>query len=134
MKSIISKTESWDPPQMSLDQMLAASESEEDAMAAAAVFMGEKLGAAMVLIDGKCGNMARLVSKFRPNVPIVAVVESARIARQLSIHRGVYPTTLPVGDAMGAAIKMSMCQPGDGVVKVQVDSSKGIMSMSMIKA
>ena len=68
---------------MSLDQMLAASESEEDAMAAAAVFMGEKLGAAMVLIDGKRGNMARLVSKFRPNVPIVAVVESARIARQL---------------------------------------------------
>ena len=45
MKSIISKTESWAPPQMSLDQMLAASESEEDAMAAAAVFMGEKLGA-----------------------------------------------------------------------------------------
>ena len=64
MKSIISKTESWAPPQMSLDQMLAASESEEDAMAAAAVFMGEKLGAAMVLIDGKRGNMARLVASM----------------------------------------------------------------------
>ena len=136
MRSIIRKVESWAPPAKSLsfDQMFELSDSKEDAMAAAAVFMSKKLGASMILVEGKFGNMARLVSKFRPSVPILSVVESPRIARQLSIHRAVFPTTLSVEDAISAAKKQGLCQSSDEVVKVQVDSAKGVMEMSIIQA
>ena len=75
MRSIIRKVESWAPPAKSLsfDQMFELSDSKEDAMAAAAVFMSKKLGASMILVEGKFGNMARLVSNFRPSVPILSV-------------------------------------------------------------
>ena len=131
MQSIIRTVESWAPPSMSLEQMLQLSGSKEDTMAASAVFTSEKLSATMIVVNGKYGNMARLVSKFRPSVPILALVDNARVARQLSIHRGVYPTLLSEAEALPAAVSMGMCKPGDQVVNLVVNSEDGILSMSI---
>jgi len=66
---------------------------ETVAMAAVAAAMEQKAGAILVLSTS--GNTARLISKYRPNVPIITVTRNAQTSRQIHLHRGVYPVYYP---------------------------------------
>jgi hypothetical protein len=41
--------------------------------------------------NGASGDTARLVSKYRPNVPILTVTRSYSTSRSCHLYRGVYP-------------------------------------------
>eukprot|EP00732_Lithocolla_globosa_P001035 Lithocolla_globosa_v1_NODE_445_length_4026_cov_20.129438.p1 type:complete len:539 gc:universal NODE_445_length_4026_cov_20.129438:2260-3876(+) len=56
---------------------------------AAAAAMEQPISAIFVLTQ--TGNSARLVSKYRPPCPIVAVTRHAHVARTCHLYRGVYP-------------------------------------------
>jgi len=61
----------------------------------AAVAAASEQGASAILVLSTSGNTARLISKYRPNVPIITVTRNQQTARQIHLHRGCYPFWYP---------------------------------------
>ncbi|KII93858.1 hypothetical protein PLICRDRAFT_152963 [Plicaturopsis crispa FD-325 SS-3] len=62
-----------------------------ETVALAAVAAASEQNASAILVLSTSGNTARLISKYRPNVPIITVTRSAQTSRQIHLHRGCYP-------------------------------------------
>ena len=60
-----------------------------EAVSKGAVEAGNLLGAKAILVWTKSGRAARMVRKYGPVVPIVALTDNEQTARQLSLTRGV---------------------------------------------
>ena len=65
--------------------------SISDAISHACCTTAMDLGASAVITVTTSGYTARMISRFRPQCPIVALTESERVRRQLSISWGVTP-------------------------------------------
>lgn len=90
-------------------------------MAASCVLAALKLDAGgIVVVNDASGDVTRLISKYRPSIPVLAVVDSVKVARQLSLHRSVYPTMLPHHKALSAAVEQGLLENKDNVVVVNV--------------
>ncbi len=82
------------------------------------------LGATAIISVTKSGHTARMVSKYRPDCPIIATTISEQVYRQLSLSWGVYPylsamkeTTDELFDhAVEKAVETEMVKNGDLVV------------------
>lgn len=61
----------------------------QEAIARAAVETAESIEAALILTMTETGYTARLVAKYKPNVPILALSLSESTMRCLSVHRGI---------------------------------------------
>jgi pyruvate kinase len=70
----------------------------EHAIAAATVEASRRLGAAAIVTFTRSGSTSRLVSSYRPPVPILGVSDQIRTWRQLALVWGVYPVHA-TGDA-----------------------------------
>jgi len=72
------------------------SESDEftDALAGAANYAAEQIDAKFIVVFTQTGFAARLMSKFRPRQPIIAVTPSSWVARRMNILWGVQPFVL----------------------------------------
>ena len=72
------------------------SETDEftDALAGAANYAAEQLEAKFIVVFTQTGFAARLMSKFRPNQPIIALSPSSWVARRMNILWGVQPFVL----------------------------------------
>jgi len=68
-------------------------ESDEftDALAGAANYAAEQLDAKYLVVFTQTGFAARLMSKFRPKVPIIALTPSSWVARRMNLLWGVQP-------------------------------------------
>ncbi|THG99902.1 hypothetical protein EW026_g2540 [Hermanssonia centrifuga] len=66
-----------------------------ETVAIAAVAAAAEQNASAILVLSTSGNTARLISKYRPQVPIITVTRSEQTARQVHLHRGVYPFWYP---------------------------------------
>jgi pyruvate kinase len=62
------------------------------AVGQASVSMAKNLEAAAIISLTESGFTSRLVSKYRPDCPIMAITSSERVARKLSMNWGVIPT------------------------------------------
>ncbi len=62
-----------------------------NAISHAACMTAHDLGATAILAVTKSGHTARMVSRFRPDCPIVATSTSLKMCRQLALSWGVYP-------------------------------------------
>ena len=62
-----------------------------DAISHASCTTAHDLGAAAILTVTKTGTTARMLSKFRPQCPIIACTTSEKTRRQLSLSWGVTP-------------------------------------------
>jgi pyruvate kinase len=65
-----------------------------DALAGAASYAAEQIEARYIVVFTQSGFTARLMSKFRPAAPIIALTPSARVARRANILWGVMPFVL----------------------------------------
>jgi len=107
---------------------------ETVAMAAAAAAVEQRAGAIIVLSTS--GNTARLISKYRPSVPIITVTRNQQTSRQIHLHRGVYPVWYPEPRGITAAqwqtdvdnriryglrqaLELNIISPGAAVIAVQ---------------
>ncbi|KAG7099172.1 hypothetical protein E1B28_001043 [Marasmius oreades] len=72
-----------------------------ETVAIAAVAAASEQGATAILVLSTSGNTARLISKYRPKVPILTVTRNQQTARQIHLHRGCYPFWYP--EARGIA-------------------------------
>jgi pyruvate kinase len=72
------------------------SETDEftDALAGAANYASEQLDAKFIVVFTQTGFAARLMSKFRPKAPIIALTPSSWVARRMNILWGVQPFVL----------------------------------------
>ncbi len=72
------------------------SEADEftDALAGAANYAAEQLDAKFIVVFTQTGFAARLMSKFRPKAPIIALTPSSWVARRMNILWGVQPYVL----------------------------------------
>ncbi|WP_108306433.1 pyruvate kinase [Metalysinibacillus jejuensis] len=62
-----------------------------EAISQAVAYTSINLGVKAVLAPTESGNTARMIAKYRPGVPIVAVTGSVDSARKLTLVCGVYP-------------------------------------------
>ena len=84
---------------------------------------------AIVAVTAK-GKTARVLSAFRPGVPIYAVTPNEEVARRLALYRGVTPLTTEAGATLDAAglmverecLRRGMVTAGNVVVFVSVNA------------
>jgi pyruvate kinase len=67
----------------------------EDAIAAATAAAARMIGAPCVVVFTKSGFTAKIVSSFRPSVPILTLTDVERTYRQLALVWGVVPELVP---------------------------------------
>jgi pyruvate kinase len=98
--------------------------STEQAIAAGTVAAARQLATPLVIVFTKSGFTARIVSSHRPGVPILALTDLPRTARQLSLVWGVIPELVPHGDSyeevvkhgLAAALRRGIASTGDRIV------------------
>jgi pyruvate kinase len=103
------------------------SESDEftDALAGSANYAAEQLDAKFIVVFTQTGFAARLMSKFRPKVPIIALTPSSWVARRMNILWGVQPFVMNeagefheqiVDDVDSFLLAKDIARPGDRLV------------------
>jgi pyruvate kinase len=122
-----------------LDRVLRATEAEHarsraeppaptnraDAMSLAACQLATRLGARAIVAAGQDFEAAASMARFRPEAPLVVLTDSSRLARELTVLRGVAPLHLPGGAPDARACLPQVCEwlyarslarPGDRAV------------------
>lgn len=95
-----------------------------DAISQAVANAALDLDAAAVITATESGHTARMVSKYRPKAPIIAVTPYEDVARRLALVNGVYPvigavaasTDEMLSQSVDEAVKSGMVRHGDLVV------------------
>jgi pyruvate kinase len=102
-----------------------------DAIAYNAYLTAERVHAKAIVCITKTGNTALRLASYRAPVPIVAVTFDERVARKLSLTRGVRPLVLKVDPKIDQVLPMvnnqlvqeSWLRPGDKIVFVSITLS-----------
>ena len=111
--------------------------STTETVAAAAVAAAMEQGAKAIVVLSTTGTTSRLLSKYRPEVPVILVSRNDRAAKMAHLNRGVYPFvyTKPENKDWSADVearfaygveeakKFGFVQSGDAVVFVQGSST-----------
>jgi len=107
-----------------------------ETVAIAAVGAASEQNASAILVLSTSGNTARLISKYRPKIPIITVTRSEQTARQIHLHRGCYPFWYPeprgvqehqwqtdvdnrIRYGLRSALALKIISPGTTIVAVQ---------------
>lgn len=101
-----------------------AKEDVTNAISHATCLIAYRLNAAAIITVTKSGGTARMISRFRPSMPIIACTPEAVTRRQLSLSWGITPVIMPeerVTDvlfmhAVHVARQSGLVTPGDLVV------------------
>lgn len=91
MVKIAVKTESEIHYRKRFDETRFPMRNITDAISHATCTTAQDLNAAAIITVTKSGHTARMVSKFRPDCPIIAAAIDTRVWRQLALSWGVYP-------------------------------------------
>ena len=95
-----------------------------DAISHTSCLTAMDLGAAAIIAPTQSGYTARMISRFRPGCPVVALTTEERVRRQLAISWGVIPCLSGMVDSTDrlfslcadCARKEGLVKPGDTVV------------------
>jgi len=118
------EAERW-PALRILDRPLGEVESRREALGRAACVLAEQMGAAAIVTITHSGNNARIVSRYRPHPPIIAVTDRAKVVRRLKLIWGVRSllvdnsndnSDLGVGKIRDRMIELGLLKEGDHVV------------------
>ena len=104
--------------------LLPGVSSISDAITHSCCLTAMDLGASAILAATKSGYTAKVISRFRPGCPIIAVCQSEKTRRQMAISWGVHPylsgevdsTDRLFSMAVDVARKEGAVQPGETVV------------------
>ena len=81
--------------------------SASDATAHAACLTARDVNAAAIVTVSESGTTARLLSKYRPQQPIIACVMREQVQRQLSLSWGITPLMMSLAHSTDELIEMS---------------------------
>jgi pyruvate kinase len=99
----------------------------DEAIASAAAMLSSNINVRMIIVLSMRGKTARMVSKYRPQLPIVVTTTSQRVARQLNLSWGTFPVVLPekstdlalIQKAFNYGKSMKLAKTGDQIVLVK---------------
>jgi pyruvate kinase len=83
-------------------------ETAAGAVMHAAVGLAEELDVVALVVPTSTGGAPRACAKYRQKRPIVAPAHEARVANQLTLEWGVYPTTMPVAGSVDEMIDSAL--------------------------
>ncbi len=103
---------------------LAPQRTVTDAISHATVSTAHDLGASAIITSSKSGHTARMVSKYRPKAPIIAVTTSMAVVRKLQLVWGIQAVLVPetkgtdemISVAVQGALDAELIKAGDLVV------------------
>ncbi|MDH4069515.1 MAG: pyruvate kinase, partial [Ignavibacteria bacterium] len=126
MNRIIRRVEAEPAPaHRMLDRRTGEVENRRDALGRAACVLAEQMGAAAIVTITHSGNNARIVSRYRPLIPIIAVTDRAKVVRRLKLIWGVRSilvdmsdenSDMAVGKVRDRMIQLGLLKEGDYVV------------------
>lgn len=116
--------ESLNWPEIEKKRIPNQARTTTEAISHATCTTAQSLGAAAVITATQSGSTARMVSKFHPHAPIVAVTPSEKVFRKLLLVWGVYPLISPeykstdilIESAITTALQAKYIKNGDLVV------------------
>lgn len=108
------------------DKLIPVEHRNQEALAMAAVQLSFQIATPVIIVITKCGLMARLLSKYRPDSYIVTVSLDDAAIKGLCIYFGVHCLRVPsfqgteaiIKFAMKQSVKRGMCKAGDTVVVI----------------
>lgn len=79
-----------------------------EAIGESACQIADRIGAAAIIPSTTSGSTAKLVAKFRPRTPIIAVTYTERVRNKLALVWGVYPVQVEFSKDTDAMLKLSI--------------------------
>nr|WP_049992854.1 pyruvate kinase [Halapricum salinum] len=121
-----------------------ADDTQADALAHAARFLAEDIGAKAIVAASESGYSALKAAKFRPGIPIIASTPNDRVRRQLALSWGIHPTSAPyttggadaiIQNSVQSALDTNIARNGDTLVVVSgmMTELDGIGTSNMLK-
>ena len=90
--------------------------SDVEAMASSAVQTAGDVNARAIVCLTATGGLARLLAKYRPDVPVLCYTDSVKVARQLQLHRACFPVLSESGlDYPSTSVPKDSHSPGDSI-------------------
>ena len=131
MDRIIADTEKRGSADLNWLKVTPSIENEMDAIAYNAYLTAERVKARAIVCVTKEGNTALRLASYRAPVPVIAVTFNERVARKLTLARGVQPLVLKVDPNIGEVLpvvndvllRQSWLKPGDKIVFVSITLS-----------
>ncbi len=108
MSDIIHQTESSSYHSLIIPDYTQKNDNVEDVISQASRLLGEKVGATLILVASLSGDTARLISRYRPELPIVVATSTKRVMNQLHLSWGVRPFLLPECQTIEELVERSM--------------------------
>ncbi|HWQ99391.1 MAG TPA: pyruvate kinase [Candidatus Methylomirabilis sp.] len=115
----------------------------DEAISQVANILAHGVKAKLILVGSLSGDTARLVSRYRPELPIHAAVTDERVERQLNLSWGVVPFVLPrcgtveelVERSIGHLKKRKTVTKGDKIIVVAGDpvGASGVVNLVEIR-
>jgi pyruvate kinase len=141
MATIAMETENWREREGYAEPLPRVTPSNAEIVAEAAYQAGRSAGVAAIVVFTTSGSTARMISRYRPPVPIFAFTQNAHAARQLALSFGVHPIVAPVlgtSEQMleqmeGMLLQCGLLKPGDNVVCVAGQPIGEIASTNLMK-
>jgi pyruvate kinase len=125
MTEVVKETEASGYDDLRVNTSLSA-KSVNEAVSEVANILSREVKARLILVATLSGNAARIVSRYRPNLPIAATTSDERVFRQLSLSWGVVPFLVPpcgtveelADRSIGYLKKKALVKKGDHIVIV----------------
>jgi len=145
MARIVRQVESTEEYDQQREQRVPdAAHSQADALAHAARYLADDIGAEAIVAASESGYTALKAAKFRPGIPIIASTPSDRVRRRLALSWGIHPTFAPyttagadaiIQNAVQSALTSGVVEGGDTVVVVSgmMTELEGINTSNMLK-
>jgi pyruvate kinase len=108
MKKIIEKTESSSYDDMVVKMYAKTIVTTDEAVSRVANILASSVSAKLILAASLSGYTARIISRYRPELPIYVVCDDERTARQLVLSWGVLPVVLPTCKSVEELIERSL--------------------------
>ncbi|MFA4955010.1 MAG: pyruvate kinase [Patescibacteria group bacterium] len=126
MAKIIRETEDSVYDDMEVERFRKRHETTEEAVSEVAKILARDVKAKAILVASMSGDTGRMVSRYRPDMPIYTATDEERVYRQLNLSWGVMPFILPrcntveelVDRSMGYLKKKKLIAPQDKIIVV----------------
>jgi pyruvate kinase len=108
MVRIVEKAEKSYPHSKYLE--LIPKEGIEESVAHASCVLADHLMASAIIATTRSGNTARLISRFRPQSPVIALSPDPSAVNQLTINWGCYPKLIEMPDSTDDMLDIAVSQ------------------------